>query len=134
MTSIVFTSFNCFVTYLIFIFPVSYWMYQAEKYHGVSMKRYNEEYLGQIDKATSCPLMLSQHSEEGNDYTAIVSCWSCIHVMIFFVPCFINYLLSFSTLHYFQYPQTIKNFSFPLLLYAACAILAIILQLGKTFK
>ena len=59
-------------TDLLFILTVSYWMYEAEKYHGVSIKKLNEEYLDQI--VASCPLKLSEQGGESSDYDKIVRC------------------------------------------------------------
>jgi len=49
----------------------SYWMYQAEKKHGISITKMNEEYLEQVNKATSCPLKLSEQDGSGGDYDKI---------------------------------------------------------------
>ena len=49
----------------------SYWMYQAEKKHGISITKMNEEYLEQVNKATSCPLKLSEQDGSGGEYDKI---------------------------------------------------------------
>ena len=49
-------------------------MYEAEKYHGVSIKKLNEERLDQI--VASCTLKLSEQGGESSDYDKIVRCSS----------------------------------------------------------
>ena len=66
-------------------------MYEAEKYHGVSIKKLNEEYLDQI--VASCPLKLSEQGGESSDYDKIVRCLSTEFVVV--VHC-LDYTYSYS--------------------------------------
>jgi hypothetical protein len=45
----------------------SYWMYEAEKNHGISITKMNEEYLAQVNEVSRCPLKLSDQSAESSD-------------------------------------------------------------------
>ncbi len=50
----------------------SYWMYMADKYHGVSLAASKAEYKMRHDLQPKCDVELSMEAEEeGNDYTQI---------------------------------------------------------------
>ena len=72
-------------------------MYEAEKYHGVCIKKSNEEYLDQI--LASCPSKLSEQGGKSSDYDKIVRCLST--EFVFVVHC-LEYLLIFLS---FCYPH-----------------------------
>ena len=50
---------------------LSYWMYQGEKYHGVSVQASEKAYDEENQRVRSCNVMLSEQDNEADDYAQI---------------------------------------------------------------